>query len=104
MIWIAITPDGSTAFITEINGTDLSVLDIASDTLLGAITLPSPASFGTVEVSPDGTLAFVTNFAANTLTRVDISSGIVSASAVGLSGLLLCAKEPFKPIAKKMSI
>lgn len=52
---IAFSPDGSTAYVANQSG-DVSVLDAATQTKVGSISIPNPLA---VHVSPDGTQLFV---------------------------------------------
>jgi YVTN family beta-propeller protein len=71
---IAITPDGSTAYVTPFapGGTDerfsVSVIDLQSNTVEATIPLPCPGGFCLVQdiaITPDGTRAYVPIFGGN---------------------------------------
>ena len=55
---IAITPDGTTAFVTNAKLHVVAVIDTATNTVRAAVRLPEPA-LG-VAISPDGNVAYVT--------------------------------------------
>src|SRR5262245_13987734 len=57
---VAITPDGKTAFVTNLTGT-VSTIDVKSRTKDPTDIPVGPAPVG-VAITPDGTTAFVTNF------------------------------------------
>jgi uncharacterized repeat protein (TIGR02543 family) len=72
---IAISPDGTYAYVTNRSSTTISKLDLTSDT---------PAIVDTIEVgsgpigvafTPDGTKAYVTNGGAQTISVVDTAAG-----------------------------
>ena len=90
---IAITPDGSKAYVTNFSSDTVSVISIASSTVIATIPVGNEPSG--VAVSPDGSKAYVANrntgggnssvsvisVASNTVTRT-ISLNVGTASAV----------------------
>ena len=70
---IAFSPDGSTAFVANEFG-DVSVLDVATQTNIGSISVPNPLA---VKVSPDGTQLFVAT-GGTSVYIVDIASRTVT--------------------------
>jgi YVTN family beta-propeller protein len=78
---IAISPDGSRAYVTHYLDIQpaLLVIDVPNRKLLS--TIPLPAAYPrTVVLTPDGTQAWVTYYGSNLLTIVDLFSGTVSSS------------------------
>jgi hypothetical protein len=72
---VAVSPDGRSAYVTNVDGNSISQYDVGSN---GALTPKSPASVATsqpggVAVSPDGRSVYVTNFP-NTVTQYDVGS------------------------------
>ncbi len=55
--WIAITNDGSTAYVANKGSSSITPIDVASNTAGPAIDLPGPPI--ELEIAPDGTLAYV---------------------------------------------
>ena len=72
---IAITPDGSTVYVSLINNDsieDLAVIDTASDTLITTISVPNDAK--AVDVSPDGSRLYVSSTKSSSIS----SDGVIS--------------------------
>jgi YVTN family beta-propeller protein len=67
---IAISPDGTHLYITNLEAFTLSVVDIATGTV-GA-TAPVGYAPDAVAVTPDGTRAYVTNTESNSVTVLDL--------------------------------
>ena len=76
---IAITPDGAKAYVAEQPGSDLIVLDLASDTVVASIPVGASQQSGParVAISPDGTRAYATVRFDNTVVEVDTTSEAV---------------------------
>ncbi|MDI1289113.1 MAG: YncE family protein, partial [bacterium] len=55
--WIAITNDGSTAYVANKGSSSLTPIDVATNTAGAAIDLPGPPI--ELEIAPDGNLAYV---------------------------------------------
>lgn len=69
---LAITPDGSTVFVTDGGLDQLYRVDVATFTVTGAATVGrSPQQ---VAITPDGTTAVVTNGAGGTVSTVDLAT------------------------------
>jgi YVTN family beta-propeller protein len=81
---VAITPDGSRAYVT-INALNLvSVIDTTINTVIATI----PVGLGPIGVAttPDGTRAYVADNDANTISVIDIANNTVTATlGVGVS-------------------
>ncbi len=71
-VGVAVTPDGTKAYVTQELDDALTILDAVSDTVLGNI----PVGSGPIDVAidPDGRHAFVVNATGTTLTVIDVAS------------------------------
>ena len=69
---VAVTPDGSLAFVTNIGSGSTTVIDLLRGTRIGNIETGEGAEG--VDVTPDGREAWVTNRAANTVTILDTNT------------------------------
>ena len=58
-VGVAVTPDGTRAYVTNCDADTVSVIDTATNTVIA--TIPVGDRPGDVAVSPDGTRAYVTN-------------------------------------------
>jgi YVTN family beta-propeller protein len=58
---IAVTPDGSTAYVTNLYSNTVSVIDTATNTVVGSPIQVGPGPTG-IAITPDGGTAYVTNF------------------------------------------
>ena len=56
---MAVTPDGTRAYVTDSNDDTVSVINTATNTVIA--TIPVGTSPGDVAVNPDGTRVYVTN-------------------------------------------
>jgi YVTN family beta-propeller protein len=54
---VAFSPDGRTAYVTDLRGSVVSVIDTEGRTVVASVDVPSPLS---VAITPDGTAAYVT--------------------------------------------
>ena len=72
-VGVAITPDGSHAYITSEVSDAVSVIDTATATVSATIAVGSiPAE---VAITPDGSHAYVTNFDAGTVVVIPTGAG-----------------------------
>jgi YVTN family beta-propeller protein len=66
---VKVTPDGQFAWVANVDSSSISIVSIASKTVVGTIPLPlfngSPAEPNGVVFTPDGSTAYVTNHDAN---------------------------------------
>jgi YVTN family beta-propeller protein len=78
---IAITPDGSRAYVANNLSGSVSVIDIATNTVVATIGMFQPVA---VAVSPDGTRAYVTNSSETfgSVSVIDTASNTVDATIV----------------------
>ncbi|MGB3443328.1 MAG: PKD domain-containing protein [Actinophytocola sp.] len=58
--YIAITPDATTAYVSNVGRSTVTVLDTASNAVTGTITMPDPGAVASVAIAPDGATAYVT--------------------------------------------
>ncbi|WP_245813926.1 YncE family protein [Rhodococcus marinonascens] len=86
---VAVTPDGSFAYVTNNVGNSVSVID--TDTVVGA-----PIPVGTnplgVAITPDGTRTYVTNTGDNTVSVIDTGTNTVIETVpvgIGPSGVAI---------------
>ena len=70
----AISADGATIAVTDLNNSTVSVINTATDTVTQ--TVHTPSAFG-VAVAPDGKTAYVTNFQGNSVSVVTTATGVV---------------------------
>lgn len=75
-----------TAYVTDGSGNNVSVIDVASNTVIatipvGTFSVPSIGNFPVgVVVAPDGDLAYVTNFFDGTISIIDTSTNTVKST------------------------
>src|SRR3990167_6724591 len=81
---IAITPDGRFAYVANNNndgivgGDTVSVIDLATNTVIKTISDASFAEPYTVTINAAGTKAYITNSNGTTITIIDIATNTVS--------------------------
>ncbi|MCA1005666.1 beta-propeller fold lactonase family protein [Rhodococcus hoagii] len=73
---VAITPDGTRAYITNAAGNTVSVIDTATTTVIGD-PIPVGTEPSRVAITPDGSRAYVTNQSSNTVSVIDTATGTV---------------------------
>ena len=83
-IGVAITPDGTKAYVANTGSDNVSVIDVATGSVstIGVGTRPAG-----VAITPDGTKAYVANSDGNTVSVINVATGSVSTIsdfAVGL--------------------
>lgn len=79
---VAITPDGSLAFVANLNGT-VSVISTATNQLVGGPIAVGAKPRG-IAISPDGSRAYVSNSADGTVSVIDVATrGVVATIQVG---------------------
>jgi YVTN family beta-propeller protein len=76
---VAVTPDGKRAYVTNAASNTVSVIDTASNTVVGTPILVGDNPF-VVTVAPDGKHAYVTNLTSNTVSVIDTASDTVAAT------------------------
>ena len=79
--YTAITPDGAHAYITRFAGGSVAVLDIKTNTVIGAVPVGSgPAA---VAVTPDGSRAYVPSVISGSLSTIDLQTNTVGTIPFG---------------------
>lgn len=73
---VAVSPDGSTVYVTNFNSDTVSVIDVAAGT--ETRTIPTGANPRGIAVSPDGSTLWVTNYGAGTVSEIDAASGTIT--------------------------
>lgn len=76
---IAITPDGTRAYVVNVSDDSVSVIDTASNTVVATVGV---GVFPTgVAITPDGARAYVANEGSNTVSVIDTATNTVVATA-----------------------
>ena len=75
---VAVSPDGTRAYVTNYGSDTVSVIDTATNTVTATITVGSRPEG--VAVSPDGTRAYVTNANSDTVSVIDTATNTVTAT------------------------
>jgi YVTN family beta-propeller protein len=70
---VALTPDGSRAYVTNHYSSTVSVIDTATNTVTATVSVGT--GLGGVAVTPDGSRAYVVNFVSNTVSVIDTNPG-----------------------------
>ncbi len=79
---VAITPDGTHAYVANANDNTVSAIATASNTVVATIPV---GNFPTgVAVTPDGTHAYVTNQTSGTVSVIDTATNTVEAATIGV--------------------
>lgn len=78
---VAVTPNGSQTYVTNLNSGSVSDIDVASNTVKATILVGS-RPIG-IAISPDGTTAYVTNNGDSTVSVIDVASNIVTSTIGG---------------------
>ncbi len=83
-IGVAVSPDGTTAYITNYGSNSVSVINTATNTVTATIAVgSSPVG---VAVSPHGTTAYITSYGGNSVSVINTATNRVTATiAVGSS-------------------
>jgi YVTN family beta-propeller protein len=98
---VAITADGSKAYVVNFSSDNVSVVNLASGTTGTPIAAGNEPT--SIAISPDGTFAYVTNYnnnASSTLTRINIAAG-TSTNVSGAAGLVGPRSVVFSPDGSK---
>ena len=72
-----VSPDGSRAYISTGRGSNIAVVDTATDELLSLIPTDGTRTWG-IDISPDGGTIFTANGPSNDVSVIDIASGEVT--------------------------
>jgi YVTN family beta-propeller protein len=76
---VAVTPDGSKVYVANFLDTTVSVIDTATNTVVGSPITVGAAPVG-VAVTPDGSKVYVANVASDTVSVIDTASNTVTAT------------------------
>lgn len=82
---IAITPNGKFAYITLRTTNDVRIIDIATDTLVGAPIPISGLPFN-IAITADGTRAFVVSDSSGFVTAIDLSTNTIIGAPIPIVG------------------
>jgi DNA-binding beta-propeller fold protein YncE len=70
---IAITPDGTKAYVTDVNNDRIIPIDIATRQVQTPIVSPEFKKPNAIAITPDGQLALVTNLGTNSVTLINLT-------------------------------
>jgi YVTN family beta-propeller protein/autotransporter-associated beta strand protein len=76
---MAIAPDGTRAYVTNTNSNSISVINTATNTVIGA-AIAVGSNPDAVAVSPNGTRIYVTSFNSNTVSVINAATNAVVAT------------------------
>ena len=82
--YIAITPDGTKAYVTDQENNHVNIIDIATNKVTGFVADPSNTfnqPFG-IAISPNGSQAYVGNFSGSTVSIIDVASDTVISTVI----------------------
>jgi YVTN family beta-propeller protein len=77
---VAITPDGTHAYVTNQDSHTVSVIDTATNTVVATVPVGTESAPREVAITPDGTHAYVTNIFANTVSVIATATNTVVAT------------------------
>ncbi len=75
---VAVSPDGTRAYVTNADSKSVSVIDTATNTVVATVGVGNHPT--AVTVSPDGTRAYVTNSASKSVSVIDTKTNAVLAT------------------------
>jgi len=78
---VVVTPDGSKVYVANQNSLTVSVIDTATNTVIG-YPIPVPSFPVGVAVTPDGAKVYVTNSFGNTVSVIDTATNTVIGSPI----------------------
>jgi uncharacterized repeat protein (TIGR02543 family) len=81
---VAVTPDGKHAYVARAGARSVSVIDTASNTLVGN-AIEVGVFPGAIAIAPDGKHAYVTNEGSDTVSVIDIPTNSVVSTIQGVS-------------------
>jgi len=76
---VAATPDGSRVYVGDLNGNTVAAIDIASNTVIGAL-IPVGNNPSGVSVTPDGSKVYVANSRSNNVSVISTATNAVIAT------------------------
>ena len=75
---VAISPDGTRAYVANWQGNSVTVIDTATGTVIATVAVETGPN--AVAISPDGTRAYIANFSSNNVAVIDTSTNTVIGS------------------------
>lgn len=78
----ALTPDGRRAYATNIDSNTVSVIDVASNTVIASIPVDD-GPLG-VAITPDGAIAYVTNVRGDYVSLIDCATNTLIGVPIGV--------------------
>jgi YVTN family beta-propeller protein len=75
---IAVTPDGSHVYVANFVGSDVSVIDAATNTVTATISNASARTPAGVAITPDGAQAYTANFNSNNVSAINTSTNTIT--------------------------
>nr|WP_281376337.1 serine/threonine-protein kinase [Actinomycetospora corticicola] len=75
--WVALTPDGKRAYVTNHVPGQITVIDTTTNSVTGTIPIGSGLAPHSIAVSPDGSLAEEVNYDGNSVTFIDTRTNTV---------------------------
>ena len=90
---VAVSPDGTTAYVTNIGSNNVSVINTTTNTVTSTITGLGNGPYG-VAFSPDGTKAYVTNFVDGTVSVIELRATATASADAGVPGIFLTVAGP----------
>src|SRR5262249_51856504 len=81
---VTFSPDGTRAYVTNLNGNTVSVVNTATNTVVA--TIPVGTQPIGVAFSPDGTRAYVSNLVSDTVSVIDTTRNTVIETLAGVNG------------------
>ncbi|MFF0431765.1 IPT/TIG domain-containing protein [Streptomyces sp. NPDC004327] len=81
-LYAAITPDGSSVYVVNVNGNSVSVVDTASNTVKA--TIPVGQMPWDVAVTPDGSTVYVANRYSNSVSVISTATNTITRTISGL--------------------
>ncbi|MFC7933821.1 IPT/TIG domain-containing protein [Streptomyces cinereoruber] len=82
-MYVAITPDGSSVYVVNVNGNSVSVVDTASNTVTA--TIPVGQMPQAIAATPDGSTVYVANGYGNSVSVISTATNTVTQTISGLT-------------------
>ncbi|MFZ5644668.1 MAG: beta-propeller fold lactonase family protein [Bacillota bacterium] len=83
---VAVTPDGSRAYVTNRGNDTVTVISTATNTILTTISLPPGATPIGIAVTPDGSRAYVANLGNDTVTVISTATNTILTTIIFPNG------------------
>jgi YVTN family beta-propeller protein len=84
--YLAITPDGTKAYVLNTANDSISVVDLTTNTAIGTVLNPNFSGVRDIAITPDGTKAYVTNFSGGNVSIIDVATDTVTGTVSGSFG------------------